>query len=437
MNSQPLEDEVTSMMKLTPRKFLLVGVALFAATVAAHSAGLWPGFPTPGNSLLTNPPTGNETIPADTNLPQGENPATEVIPLGLLANLGGVGMKNLVIGGDFNQNTMLPAAVSAATPSTAINGATHWWVYSSTNTVTATRQTGAADTIPAAGLLASYRVSRPSTTTVTAICIGQTMDAAQFAPALGHTVVLSFWALQGSTFAASANSQMTAAIRYYTAADSATPFTNSATYALGTTTNLTNVAPTTATVISSTWTRYSVSGVVPTATAAGTAVTGGGVDFCYTPLAATTGASTEWFELAGVQLEVMQGTNIVPSQFEHRPITVEQALQQRYMQSGGLGTEIAAAFYQAGGCQASGNANFYIPMAAPLRVAPTAATSTLTAGGYSIKTAAAVTAIGTITFPAANIYGVTLNSNAACTSTLPYQIVGSNTTGLILFSAEP
>lgn len=424
------------MKKLTPTRFLTVGAALFALTVAAHSAGLWPGFPTPGASPLTNPPTGNETIPADTQLPNGENPATELIPLGLLANFGGVGQKNLVIGGDFAQNTMLPAAVSAATPSTAVNGATHWYVYSSANTVTATQQTGAADTIPAAGLLGSYRVSRPTGSNLSAICIGQVMDAAQFAPALGHTVVLSFWALGGALFNTNAGSLITPNVRYYTTTDNATPFTNTATYAAGTTTNLTAVTPNTTTAITTTWTRYSVSGVVPTATAAGTAVTGGGVDFCYTPTGGTSG-STEWFEIAGVQLEVMQGINTVPSQFEHRSVALEQSLQARYMQTGGLGKEVATTFYMAGLCAASGNVNFFVPFTTPLRVAPTTATSTLTAGGYKSQTAVAATGIGTLTLVGGNIYGTTLNGTAACTATLPYVLVGSLTTGLILFSGEP
>lgn len=421
-------------MKFT-REFLGV-VALCASLTVAQAAGLWPNFPQPGGSVLTAPPTGNETIPADTNLPNGENPATEVIPLGLLANLGGVGQKNLVIGGDFAKNTMLPAAISGATPSTAINGATHWYVYSSTNTVTATRQTGAADTIPSAGLLASYRVSRPSTTTATAICTGQVFDAQQMAPALGHTVVLSFWALAGAGLNAVALNQITPSIRYFTATDNATPFTNTGTYSLGTTTNLTNVAPTTAITISTTWTRYSVSGFIPTATATGTVVTGGGVDFCYTPTSGT-GGSTEWFEIAGVQLEAMQGTNTTPSQFEQRNIALEQSLQARYMQTGSLGAELNGAVYMAGNCQVSGTSLFPVVFPTPLRVAPTAATSTLTAGGYSIKTAAAVTAIGTITFPNTSVNGITLQSSAACTTTLPYNIAGSNTTGLILFSAEP
>lgn len=418
---------------------VLAGAAALALSASlVLAAGLWPNFPTPGGSPLTNPPTGNETIPADTQLPSGENPATEVIPLGLLANLGGVGMKNLVISGDFAQNLQQRPATGYAsiTPSTAVMTLDRWYAYSSTNTVAVIKETGATDIIPSAGLLASMRVSRPSSTTVTAICVGQVMDANQFASALGHTVVLSFWALGSSGLTTVANSQITPAIRYYTTTDNATPFTNTATYALGTTTNLTNVAPAAATTIGLTWQRYSVSGVVPTATAAGTAVTGGGVDFCYTP-ASGTGASTEWFELAGVQLEVMQGTNTVPSQFEHRSITTEQQLQQRYTTGAGLGVEVATAFYNNGLCAATGNANFDIPFPVPMRVTPTSGTSTLTAGGYSIQTAVAVTAIGTMTFVGGTIYRTTLNSTAACTATLPYLLVGSNTTGLILFSAEP
>ncbi len=91
----------------------------------------------------------------------------------------------------------------------------------------------------------------------------------------------------------------------------------------------------------------------------------------------------------------------------------------------------------AGTCIASGNANFPVNFVPPLRAIPATATSTLTAGGYSIRTAAAVTAIGTITILGASKTSAAINSTGACTTTLPYVISGTNTTGLILFVAEP
>lgn len=473
------------------RSIAAAGIAVIAASTLAMAAGSWFGLPVIGGSSYCSSTvtgtgglggitgqgqgstgsicgqtvpagptslTGLELIPVDTQAANGAPPQTAYVPLPLV---GSINTKvNRLIGGDLATNLWQRGTtpVSAATPSTTVIGADRWAVYSSGNTVTVTKQTAAADSIPASGLYASMRVSRPSGTNTSAICTGQVLDRVAASELIGNNGIFSFYALAGAGFSAvTTNSNVTVTVAYYTAADSATPLTNTDAFMKGTVTGYTavvaGVSPGTtgavasgvATIpISTTWTRYSVYAPIPTANAAGTAVTGAGVTICYTP-GSGTGGSTEWFEVEGLQLQAMPSTVstvlpagvIAPTGFEKRLAAAEEVLQQYYTQGGGLGAELNGAFYQAGGCQASGNANFGITFPTPMRVAPTAATSTLTAGGYSIKTAAAVTAIGTITLPTASIYGVTLNSSAACTSTLPYQLVGSNTTGLILFSAEP
>jgi hypothetical protein len=55
-----------------------------ALTVAAGNA-LAAGFLTNGLPAAVAPLTGNETLPADTNLPQGLNPASEAVTLGQLS----------------------------------------------------------------------------------------------------------------------------------------------------------------------------------------------------------------------------------------------------------------------------------------------------------------------------------------------------------------
>lgn len=403
--------------------------------------------------------TGLELIPSDLNSASngggGAPTQTAMIASGMLG-----GAPNRLIGGDFGTNLWQRGTtpLSAATPSTATLGADRWWAYSSGNTVTISKQTAAADTIPSQGLYASMRVSRPSGTNTTQICVGQTLDKQAAAPLIGNNGIFSFYALAGAGLSAvDANNNLTVNVAYYTAADSATPGTNTGTFAAGTITGyqaaIGGVSPgTTGTVasgvatipISTTWTRYSVWAPIPATNAAGTAVTGVGVSVCYTP-ASGTGGSTEWFELAGAQLEAKASTTslnlpngiIAPSAFDRRYAAIEAELQYSYTSPGGLGTEVNGAVYMAGNCQASGTVNFPIMFDPPLRTAPTAATSTLTAGGYSIKTAASATAIGTITLPTATTTTATLTSNAACTTTLPYNLAGTNTTGLILFSAEP
>jgi len=63
-----------------------VKLALALALTASVCGGaLAAGLLTNGLTAATAPLTGNETLPADTNLPQGLNPASEAITLGQLA----------------------------------------------------------------------------------------------------------------------------------------------------------------------------------------------------------------------------------------------------------------------------------------------------------------------------------------------------------------
>ena len=120
-----------------------------------------------------------------------------------------------------------------------------------------------------------------------------------------------------------------------------------------------------------------------------------------------------------------------------RPAADEAVLQRYYTSGGGIGTEVLSQVYGSSLCASTGNFYTGLTFSPPMREAPTGATSTLTAGGLLIETAATMTAVGTLSVTAASAYGVTIKNTAACTATLPYILVGGNTTGLILFSAEP
>lgn len=454
------------------RRYRMAALGLIAAAAVssvALAAGLFPGFPIVGgssycssysgtggggtfgtvcNSTVPAGPavtTGTELIPADTGLASGQQPQTVLIPSSLVGSLNG--RVNRLIGGDFATNLWQRGTtpLSAATPSTTTMAADRWGVYSSGNTVTVTKQTAAADTVPSAGLYASMRVSRPSGTNTTAICTGQVLDKQAAADLIGKNGVFSFYALAGAALNTVASNNLTVTLAYYTASDSATPGTNTDAFFKGTVTGYTAVTAggsvgTTATIssgvatvpISTTWTRYSVYGAIPVTNAAGTAVTGVGVTICYTP-ASGTGGSTEWFEIAGAQLQAQVTGVTAPTAFEARLPAVETVLQQTYTW---VLRETNGAVYPGGVlCTATGNA--WIALAPPvaLRMTPTVV---VTEGGLSIRTAAAVTAIGTTTLiSGSTAQTLSLTSAAACTATLPYQLVGTNTTGSLVFSAEP
>lgn len=480
-----------------------LGIGLLAAAIAsgaAYSAGYFPGFPIVGGASycssvsgtgtgtgsstfpaqpgagfgqgsagqggqfgsvcnVTVPAgpayTGEELVAADTGLPSGQQPQTVLIPTSLIGSINA--KSNRIVGGDFATNLWQRGTtpVSAASPSTTVVGADRWAVYSSGNAVTVAKQTAAADSLPNLGLYASMRVSRPSGTNTSAICTGQVLDKVAAQALIGNNGVLSFYALAGAGLSAVASNVVNVTVAYYTAADSATPLTNTDAFMKGTITGYTAVTAgvtaqpaTTATVasgaaavpITTTWTRYGVYASIPVANAAGTAVTGVGVTFCYTP-ASGTGGSTEWFELEGIQLQATNSTAsamlpngvISATGFERRSAQLEADLQQYYTW---VLQETNGAVYPGGVlCTATGAAWIALQPSVGLRETPTVV---VTAGGFSIRTAAAVTGIGTTTLIAGSTaQTLSLTSGAACTSTLPYQLVGTNTTGSLVFSAEP
>lgn len=436
------------MAKSKTFRSLAVGLAALAAvSTAALAAGLFPGFPVVGgasycssqstagvpgtaatcnNTVPAGPPsiTGNELIPADTQLASGQQPQTVLIPTSMLAGIGQGSERNRLRGGDFTTNLWQRGTTfTSATPTTAAYTADGWWMYSSGNTTTITKQTGASDIILGSGLRASMRVSRPSGTDVTPICVGQILPSTATGQFLGNNTVFSFWAMAPTTLS-SQNDSIDVTLAYATVADSATPNTVTDSFAKATSTGYTVVTATNI-PMTQTFTRYSISGLIPT-----TATTVG-VKICFTPLAST-GASTDWFEFAGAQLEATNVNNPSPGSFARRSLAAETQLQLSY--SYGL-IEATGLFY-ANPVNCTSTANAQIPVAFPsqMRMAPTVA---VTAGGFSIQTAAAVTAIGTTTLVTATAQQASLTSAAACTTTLPYVLKGTNTTGLLMFSAEP
>ncbi len=476
-------------------KTLFIGCAASIAAIGiAASAGLFWGYPIVGsgtycisyqnptvvNGIVTSQGTctstapagplsltGNELLIADTQLPGGQTPQTVYVPVGVLSGVGQGSDRNALVGGDFVTNLwQRGTTITAATPTTAAYTADRWAIYSSGNTVTVTRDVTAADVLPGSGVNGILKITRPSGTNTTSICIGQVLPTAESARFIGNEAVFSFWAEALAGYLQT-NSTIIATIAVYTAADSATPNTNTDAFFKGTIAGYTVLNPATVSTvavpvtnnttlsagfpITTSLVRYSVAAYVPTQVLVSstlTNVTGIGVELCTGAYPASTGVATDGFAFGNAQLEANSpgtatGTiltaapNTAPGSFARRQAAEEAILQYAYTQPAGFGQEVATVYGPVANCTASGNANMPANFVPPLRVAPTSATSTLTAGGWSIKTAATVVAIGTMTIVGASKYSATLNSTAACTVTLPYTLAGSSTTGLILFVAEP
>lgn len=429
------------MLKLALGGF--AAIAIGGLALGQSGQGLWPTLPVVGgaaycssttNGVCTNTVpagpaalTGNEGIPANTNLSQGRSPQSVIIPPALLANGGSY---NYLFGGDFGQNLWQRATTfTSLTPTTATLTADAWYAYSSGNTVTITRQQGTSD-IPV-GSTASMRVNRPSGTDVTPICVGQVAPASESTAFRGRNAIFSFSALAGGSFSA-ASSNVSVTVAYYTAADSATAGTNTDAFAKST---IAGYAATTATqAINTTMTRYFTVPVAIPSTA-----TGVGVKICYTPVG--TGTSADWFEFGLAQLEARTGSSVGPSAFQWRTFGDEAVLQRR---RSWVITDGAATLRYAS-CQAytTAIAHCFLQYPGQMRIT----TPTVTVGttiSWAVTTASGTAqACGTSIAPTTT--GVTANGvDLTCTTGATAlvagsasQMIGAATGGLLTVSAEP
>lgn len=311
-------------MKL--KSLLLAGALAVLALGPALGAGLLTnGLPVAGSVPLTLPLTGDETIPADTNLTSGLNPASEAITLDQLA--GGLGgmldpWRNKLIGGDFATNLWQDGTTGPSTTTALLYNADQWWGLSGTGTAFTVAQV---TTSQPTGVGASARVQRTAAQTgVVPVCFGQVLTSENSYILAGQTVELSFWAKAGATFSA-ANSVVTATIATGTGANG-----SAANFSTGSWTGYA-AATATAVTLTTSWDRYNVTATIPS-----TAVQAG-VKLCYTPVG--TAGATDFFEVADVQLAINPGASAKTSStdtaysmlnFESRPLALETALQLAY-----------------------------------------------------------------------------------------------------------
>jgi hypothetical protein len=475
--------------------------AIAIAGVLAQAEGLFPGWPVVGGASYCASYTNNggsnicsstvlpgpsalsdeEMIVADTGALNGVNPATVSIPSGML---GGLNLKhNRLVGGNMDTNLWQRGAtpLTAASPTVAKLTADRWWAISANNVVTVSKQTPAstaADYLGTSGYYSWMRVARPSGTPSGVTCIGQTLDQEAAAPLIGLNAVFSFYGYAPTTFSAT-NQNITATVAYFTAADAAATQAaiqnaggNSSTFALsasGQTGGITGYAAATAgpsgnypgTVASNvvtigltqTPTRYSVYAPIPSANAAGTAVTAVGVAICATPTLTTT-VTTDYFEVTGLQLQAMPGTASAqlpngitsPTGFERRG-AVFDALNQYYY-SYVVNESASVVNYRAiCGMSSTSLANCNIPFPVAMRIAPnmkyTAGfEASTTTASVAAAACTALTTSATLTGSAATLTGVLVD----CASSAAFSAAGSAgflwdsgsvANGVISASAEP
>lgn len=479
------------------KKILLTAAALIAVVGMVKGAGLFWGYPIVGGSsycvtyqnqqtnnlgvvtsqgTCTNTApagpssvTGNELLIADTQLPGSQQPQTVYMPVSVMASIGQGSARNALIGSDFSTNLWQRGTtpLSAATPSTTTMSADRWGVYSSGNTVTVTKDVTAADVLPASGLNGIMKVTRPSGTNTTSICVGQVLPAAESQRFIGNEAVFSFWAEALAGYLQT-NSTIQAVIAVYTAGDSATPGTNTDAWFKGTITGYTVLNPATVSTIAvpvtsnttlpagfpitTTLTRYSVAAYVPTQVLVSSVLTnvlGIGVEICTGAYPASTGVATDGFAFGNAMLEatspgsqvggvLVASPNTAPGSYNRPWVEWDAAAQYSYsyvLVDGGTATR-----YASGMSSTTALGQFFMNFPVPMREVPAAAgtpvafatlhQTTSTACGTSIgATASSLTKFGT---------GLTCTTGGtALTAGEGSILVGANTGLTVVFSAEP
>lgn len=395
---------------MTKRLLPAVGILTALGIGLANAAGNFGGLPPAGGTQFptTYPLTGNETIPADTNLSGGANPQSEVVTPAQLAGYakqlaGSAGEVNLLIGGDFGVNPWQRGTSFTSITSTPTYTADRFFaVGAAGSSISVSKQTGASDIT--AGFAASLRLQRANgNTDVNAICVDQVAETNDSVRAQGQIMAVSFSALQGANFSA-AGPSLTWTVATGTGTNqSATLFATQA---------WTGYAAKTGTITLGTpaaWARYSA---VTTAVPAGT--TQIGVSLCYTPVG--TAGANDWVEFAGVQLEVAPTGNA--SSFERIPTAEVLLNSQRFFQAF---AEPANQTTLSRGAETFGQqqCTTFLPTITAMRIAPTI---TVASGSFQVLTSSGFGAItaGTTNF----LGGSSTVNNAVLVATGPGTTIG-------------
>lgn len=290
---------------LMNKKALILGVvAGVMVAPAVWAAGFFTnGVPNAGGTQFptTVPLTGNEQLPADTELPNGQQPQSEAITVGQLlqAASGGSLPTNQLSNGQMAINQQGTGVITGGTTTvTALQfAADRWFIDTNVTSGTGRGQVITATPAPPQGFAQSFKLYRNSAALLQPVCTLQALTTQPSTQLQGQYVVLSAYvqALAGLTATAG---QVNAYIISGTGADeglatlTASPAITPAWTGLagGTTANATWTTTTS-------WVRYNTPPVLIPATA-----TEVGVEICFTPVGSASG-TTDGIALTGIQLE--------------------------------------------------------------------------------------------------------------------------------------
>lgn len=343
-------------------------------------------------------------------------------------------LRNAVIGGDFGVNpwqrgTSFTGITSSLTYTAdrfaALGGAS--------SSISVSRQTGT----PVPGFAAHARFGRASSNAdLDPIKFIQVLTSAASTRFQGLPFVLSFYARAGANFSP-ASSLLTVTVGTGTGADE-----SAANFAAGSWTAYAGVTlyssagvSATGVTLTTSFQRFTLSGVVP---AAATQV---GFNFAMTPVG-TAGAS-DYFEVTGVQLEVMPQGGVSATPFEWRPAPIERMLCQHYfyrLNEGGVAVKQLM-----GQANTTQIASLLVKFPVPMRTVTTTslATTTATVGSQTLTAAAgtATSSLSSLVVTASSATTESMNltgtlAAAGMTAGHATYLIGGGSTGSISADAE-
>lgn len=388
----------------------LAGALCLGFALAASAAGFFTnGVPVAGGTQYptTIPLTGVETIPADTNLASGLNPASEAITVSQLAGYvgGRPSLFNMLIGGDAGTNLFQRGTTGASVTTTVTYGGPDRWAYwSGTATAMTVSRDSTAGDIPATYQYAFKMARTSGQTGVVPVCMAQEIASVNSYLYRGQTVELDFNATSGADFSA-ANNNMTAYVVYGTGSDEGM---QKLAFGLnaggGGSTAWTGQTNATAAVVNlgadGTQGRYAAVATIPaTATEIGVAL-------CFTPVG--TASTNDYIAFTGMQL--VRNPSLAPyisatvgypstavqlTSFQRRPAGLEANLQYAYFYRL---SEPANGAALPGTCQATGASTNICNVVMPQPMFLTTPTIVITtAGTFKVNIAGTPTTIATPT----------------------------------------
>lgn len=380
--------------------------------------------------------TGNELVPADTPQAGGQTGAlqTETIPVNML--LSGSGDKNVLVGGDFQQNLWQRGVtpLTSVSAATAVMSADGWFVYSLNSTLSVSKVTASADQ-SLGSISAAFRLIHPSGLNTSEICMGQLIPDKESFKFLGQRATFQFNAFTGSGMSASATSTISAYIAYHTAADSTVPLTNTQTFGARSISGFAFAAGVSiqlgAAYLSPGPYSITTAAVIPTT------ATGVGVEICYTPNVA--GVASDYIDIANAMLEVQpsaasgQGSSSAPSPFQRRPLETEWQLEQaRFYRI--AETTVSGQLYPATVFNEGGNVQWIqFPFPTTMRITPSYGTANFP-GGFEITPTGAAGTWGAVGSVSGLLNGTNPNSGFV-KGTATYAAVSSVAAAVVLTSS--